>query len=354
MNDRLVVGAMDTADCPVYVPMASFFESSDFQDIQSEVQRIQNFDVGLEQLSNGHVDILAIPATIMHGRGSEIAQSGCEVIGARTPRRPSLVLVSGDRLYYQPKSAIIVADSDLVRRQLRRARSDLAVMAPEDIPLEDHAASVPDEVIERARWLGGLQERGEIDGFVISRAVYESSNQTERRHTLISFPNERGGTHFLPPPYSDLIALIARARFPSTISMRVTEAEGNTALWAQSRVLNELDDHLAGIIGLQVRHRQVGSLLRQAEEEKDPILEEAFQSPDGEVLEDEVQVEFRMELISEDGRRTLALNRLVARSNYEYAILTAIRDWEQLLKEASRDVPKDHPSDAEAPPFIVS
>jgi hypothetical protein len=117
--------------------------------------------------------------------------------------------------------------------------------------------------------------------------------------------------------------------------------------------MNELDDHLAGIIGLQVRHRQVGSLLRQAEEEKDPILEEAFQSPDGEVLEDEVQVELRMELISEDGRRTLALNRLASRFDHEYAILSTIRDWEQLLKEASRDVPKDHPSDAEAPPFIA-
>ena len=156
MNDRLVVGALDTANCPVYVPMASFFESSDAQDIQSEVQRVPGFDAGLEQLSNGHVDILAIPATILHGRVSEIAQSGCEVIGARTPRRPNLVLVSGDRLYYQPKSAIIVADSDLVRRQLLRARSDLAVMAPEESPLEDPAASAPDEAIERARWLGEL------------------------------------------------------------------------------------------------------------------------------------------------------------------------------------------------------
>ena len=70
-------------------------------------------------------------------------------------------------------------------------------------------------------------------------------------------------------------------------------------------------------------------------------------------LEGDVQVELRMELISEDGRRTLALNRLVSRFAYEYAIQSAIKHWGQLLKEASREVPKDHPSDAEAPPFIV-
>ncbi len=353
MNDRLVVGTLDSVDCPVYSPLSEFLESSEVRDIESEVQRVPDFDAALELLSNGLIDLLAIPASLMHGRGTEISRLGCEPIGARTPRRPNLVLVSGNRLFYQPKSAVIVSDSTLTRRQLLRARPDLTVIASEDVPLSRLTPKAPLEAIARARWLGDLQESGEIDGFVISRAAYESSGQTERRHTLMPFAQERGGAHFLPPPYSDLIAIIARMRFPSTISRRVTEAEGNTSLWVQSRVLKELGEHLAGMIGLQVRHRQVGSLLRQAEEEKDPIMEEACQSADGEILEDEVHVELRMELVSEDGRRTLALNRLVVHSEYQFATLSTIRDWKQLLKEASREVPKDHPTDAEAPPFIV-
>ncbi|MBM47909.1 MAG: hypothetical protein CMB35_04785 [Euryarchaeota archaeon] len=353
MNDRIVVGTLDTADCPVHSPISAFFESSEIQDLESEIQQVPDFDAALEQLSSGLIDLLAVPASLMHGRESEIVQSGCEPMGARTPRRPNLVLVSGDRLFYQPKSAVIVSDSTLTRRQLLRARPDLTVIAPEDVPLSRQTKKAPIEAIARARWLGDLQGSGEIDGFVISRAVYESSGQTERRHTLMPFPKDRGGAHFLPPPYSDLIAIIARMRFPPTISKRVTETEGNTALWVQSRVLNEMGDKLAGIIGLQVRHRQVGSLLRQAEEEKDPVMEEACQSADGEILEDQVHVELRMELVSEDGRRTLALNRLVAYSDYQFATLSAIRDWKQLLNEASREVPKDHPTDAAAPPFIV-
>lgn len=352
MNDLIVVGTLDSADCQVYSQMTALFDSAELQDVQASVKTTADLDAGLRQLASGDADLLAIPATLVHGQESQITQSGCTVIGARTPRRPNMVLVSPNRLFYQPKSAIIVSDSELVRRQLLRARPDIMVMGPEEVLTPAKVDHLPAGEIDRANWLGEQLDAGHIDGFVISRAVYETSGQTERRHTLMPFPKERGGAHFLPKPYSDLIALIARSAFPLALADRVTELEGNTALWVQSRIMGALDEELLEIIGIQVRHRQVGSLLRQAEEEKDLVLMDSCHNSEGEVIEDEVRVEIRLEIVSKDGSRTLAFDRIVARSDYQHSIVSMIRDWDKLVKEATRNVPKDHLSDADAPPFI--
>ena len=166
------------------------------------------------------------------------------------------------------------------------------------------------------------------------------------------FPKERGGAHFLPPPYSTLVVVISRAGLPISITEKITEPEGNTVLWVQSRILTAMGGWGSVVLGLQVRHRQVGSLLRQAEEEKDLVLLQACSDPDGEIIEDEVRVEVRMETLSEDGRRTLALDPMIAYADYQHAIITLSRDWGALLSEATRPVPKDHPSDEDAPSFL--
>ena len=136
-------------------------------------------------------------------------------------------------------------------------------MPPDSLAAHGIVGSVPDDSLERSRWLGSLLGDGSIDGFVTSRAEYENSDQTERRHTLMPFPKERGGAHFLPPPYSNLVVFISRAGLPISITEKVTETEGNTVLWVQSRILNEMGRLGSEVLGLQVRHRQVGSLLRQ-------------------------------------------------------------------------------------------
>jgi hypothetical protein len=181
---------------------------------------------------------------------------------------------------------------------------------------------------------------------------YEESEQTERRHSLLPFPKERGGPHFLPLPYSDLIAIVCRANSPIEMSKMITEPEGDTVIWVQSRIMGDLGETSQGILGIQVRHRQVGAILRQAEEERDILLEQACHDPEGEIIEEEVRVEIRIETISEDGNRTLALDRLVAKSEFQHATIALIGDWNRMVKESSRDVPKDHPTDDDAPPFL--
>ena len=63
-------------------------------------------------------------------------------------------------------------------------------------------------------------------------------------------------------------------------------------------------------------------------------------------------VEVRMETLSPDGRKTLSLERLVAMSEYQRAIVALLIDWENMVMESSREVPKDHPDDDDAPSFL--
>ena len=82
------------------------------------------------------------------------------------------------------------------------------------------------------------------------------------------------------------------------------------------------------------------------------VLEQACHDPDGEIYHDEVRVEVRLEVLSPDGRKTLSLERLVAMSEYQRAIVALMMDWENMVRESSREVPKDHPTDVDAPSFL--
>ena len=352
MENRIVVGTLDSPSCKVSSRISAHFESNDLEDIKHSVVSVKGLDSGIKSLSEGDLDMLAIPAIEIFGREGVISDSGCQVMGARTPRRASQVLVSPDRLTYQPKSAIIVSDSVLIRRQLLRARPDLQAVSSEELGVLVSGFVPPEDPRGLPKALAELLEKGEIDGFVISRSEYDETNQTERRHTLMSQPNERGAPHFVPPPYSDLIAVVSRKGFPIRLAAKLTEPEGNTVLWVQSRIMRELETSMHDVIGLEVRHRNVGAILRQAEANRDLVLEQSCHDPDGEIYHDEVRVEIRMETLSKDGRRTLSLERLVAMSEYQRAVIALLMDWGNLVNESTMDVPRDHPTDEDAPPFI--
>ncbi|MFL2973316.1 MAG: hypothetical protein ACJZ4Q_06530 [Candidatus Thalassarchaeaceae archaeon] len=171
MEKQILVGTLDSASCQVSSQISAHFESYEPGDFEHSVTPVNDFESGIKSLSEGDLDLLAFPAIEIFGREGIISDSGCQIIGARTPRRPSLVLVSSDRLMYQPKSAIIVSDSGLVRRQLLRARPDLQAissvelgkLAPGFVPPDDpgkstwSAGQAAGE--RRNRWIRHFQDR---------------------------------------------------------------------------------------------------------------------------------------------------------------------------------------------------
>ena len=352
MQDRIRVGAIDTPHCLVSKQINSQLETLEATGVESSVIDVLDLESGLDKVSLGGLDILAVPAKLALQSTDSITKKGCQIVGARTPRRPSRILVSPNRLMYQPKSAIIVCEIEIVKRQLLRTRPDLVVIHPDSVEDSIDCENVPADAISRSNWLGNLLRDGKIDGFISSRKQYDDSGQSERRHTLLPFPQERGGPHFLPPAYSDLIAIVCRIGSAQELGNILTEPEGNTVLWVQSRVMGGLSDNTRNAIGIQVRHRQVGSLLRQAEEYRDIVLEQACHNPEGEIIEEEVRVEVRIETISSNGSRTIGLDRIVAKSEYQHATISLLRDWDALVYESSRKVPKDHHTDKEADAFL--
>jgi len=346
--DELKLAVIDTPDCSV----GSQFGEFDEEGISLTNIPASDFTQAISMLSEGDVDMLAMPAALLHGKQIEMLSAGCEVVGARTPRRPNLVLVSDDKLDYQPRSGIILAESVLVRRQLRRARRGLRILSPTAFASIRGQKSPQGDSLEVARWMESMRASGEIDGYITSRTVFDSVGSPARRHALLPDPKDRGGTHFLPLPYADLVILVARKRFPSSISERFSETEGETCWYIQDQMISGLDSGMLERVGILVRHRQVRSLMKQAEEHRDLTLEQACHDTEGEVTEGEVHVEFRIEMLSGNGRHTIGLDRVIKHSEFRHATISAVRDWEALLQETTRAVPKDFYTDEEAPAFI--
>ena len=94
--DELKLAIIDTPDCSV----TSQFEEFDEQEFDLTSVSATAFSQAISMLSEGDADMLAMPAELLHGKQVEMLSAGCEVVGARTPRRPNLVLVSDDKLEY--------------------------------------------------------------------------------------------------------------------------------------------------------------------------------------------------------------------------------------------------------------
>ncbi len=335
MKDRLEVASLNHPHCLVSKSLAEFSDSVAAVELDLVVKSVPSFKSGLKRLSGGEFDLLAVPARSLHGHQMAVLEARCSVVAARSPRRTAQVLVSENRLWYQPKAAIILAESQVVRRQLRRARRGIRVLAPTSYAGIHGLDAPPSDALKQARWMEDLRGSGAIDAYVTSRDVYDSLRPDERRHALGVDPQERGGEHFLPVAYSDLVIFIARVGFPSRLAELVTELEGQTAWWVQDHMLGSMTADEVDKVGILVRHQQVGVIMRKAEEFLDLVVESAFHDPYGEVPDTEVHVEIRMEILSNDGRHTLSLERLVPYSDYEPATIAVLQDWDLMMANAT-------------------
>ena len=332
--ERIQFGTLSISSCPVNQYMEKFFESSEAPDAQIETKKQESFNQALENLQNGDLDLLAMPARLLHGKQMEMHEADCQVHGARTPRTPNMVLVSENKIQYQPKSAIILCESKLIRRQLRRSRGGMRVLSPTAfIEIEKRDESLGNE-LERYSWMEKLRQNNEIDGYIIPRVIYSTLNISERRHTLLPDPQNRGDDHFLPTAYSDLVVLVGRRNYPNKNAKLFSEIEGETVWKIQNHFIGEMDENQLNGIGILTRHRKMSTLMKQAEEHKDLTMEQAFHDLEGEANTNEVLVEFRIETISNDGKRTIAVDRVIPYSGYEIAMIATEKDWRRVIESS--------------------
>tara|TARA_B100001778_G_scaffold56752_2_gene43730 strand:- start:1813 stop:2838 length:1026 start_codon:yes stop_codon:yes gene_type:complete len=332
--DRIQFGTLSIPSCPVDKYMEKFLDSEESPELEIELKSCKNLSLALKKLENGELDLLALPAENLHGKQLEMYNANCEVLGARTPRTPNMILVSENKIQYQPKSAIILSDSKLVRRQLRRARKGLRVLSVIAFAEIYNLDLEFDNELSKYSWMEELRLNGDIDGYVIPRVIYSQIDINERRHSLLPDPNNLGDSHFLPQPYSDLVIIIGRKNFPRSISELFSEVEGDTIWKMQDYFLSSIDEKELEGIGILVRHRKLSTLMTQAEKHKDLIMEQSFHDLEGEVITNEILVEFRIEKISNNGKKTISLQRVIPYSKFQIAMVATEKDWKKILDRA--------------------
>ena len=352
MDKKLSIVTLNSLNCNVTEFLLKYLESEDLDELGTNVVTGASINSCLKDLNKGKYDLMAVPASEIHGKELEMAKYECRVNGAITPRRPNLLLVSENKIDYQPKSAIILCDYKIIRRQLRRSRKDLRVLSTEAFKSINEISLVHSNQVEEIKWMEDMKKTGYIDGFVTSRKIFDELHLNGRRHALLPDPKDRGGHHFLPIPYSDLIVYISRNSSPKSLTNLISEKEGETIWWIQNQIIGSFDLSELMNTGILVRHRRVRSLMEEAEKNKDLTLEQACHDSEGDVLDSKVHVEVKIERISKNGKRTISIHRIIPYKKYELATISLIRDWGIMLKETSQKVPQDFYSDGFANAFI--
>ena len=198
MDERLTVATLDSPSCPVGERIGSIIGSGNSSGLDILSISTNSLTDGLGLLESGDADILALPGGLVHGNMMEILQSGCNVVGARTPVRPYPVLVSDNKIQYQPKSAILLCDNKLNRRQVRRSRGGLRVLDPDAFASILGIEAGPSDPLMKAKWMEDLRRAGEIDGFVIPRGGLRGCKSGKSEALPTSRRDERGRSSLSP------------------------------------------------------------------------------------------------------------------------------------------------------------
>ena len=95
---------------------------------------------------------------------------------------------------------------------------------------------------------------------------------------------------------------------------------------------SEIDDEMKGIIGLIVRHRQPGTLIREAERRKDLLTHNVLIGPEGELRANDTKVDIQMELVSHRGNSTISIQRIANLVDSSVATRFMVEDWKKLVR----------------------
>jgi len=345
-----------------------WMETQPLEDIEVTAQFDVELPSALEILENGDADLIAISASNWYlCKGAPDT-----MVAAALPRRDeNHILVADDRIAYLPHKSIILANNRLQRRQLRRYRPDFRVLDP--VAFADMIGrKLPDDSgLALQAWMEDLRATKIIGGYVSERHLFDIANIDSRRHKLMTDSRENSA-RFLPSPLNGLTLLVSREGFPMSLSERIGDIESLTAWSCEKIILEQIDPELHDRVGLIVRHRQVPSLLNQAEQEKDLLRSTALTNPEGEIISppsyahgvkswkydpsklsgvspEEMwlrvgtnqMVETIIETIDRSGNRTLLLERLNWKDEDSVNVRLIAREWEEMLALVTKEHAED-------------
>ena len=126
-----------------------------------------------------------------------------------------------------------------------------------------------------------------------------------------------------------------------------------TAWEVESKLLRKLPPEQRDLVGLLVRHRTIGALLRQALEQNDILPEFSTIHPEKGVVDPDVRVEIALELISPDGSTTLSIERISPGKDASDVVNFMLREWGTIVRISSAPQPDDPRLGPATPPFFT-
>lgn len=347
---RLVV--VQSNDSPTFSHVQKWMESQQTEGLNIEIETRENLDAAIESMDEHDSDLIAVEASVWH----DLYPTSDEkfIVATALPRREeSDILVAADRPAFLPHRSVILSPKKLQRRQLRRYRPDYRVMDPFSFSKALNLPQPPGQgELEMANWMEDLRASGTINGYVIRRHLFDDASIETRRHTLMSDPREGETMRFLPSPLQGLTLIISRTGFPRNISDQIGDIESFTAWNHERALLNTIDPSIRDRVGLLVRFRQIASLLKQAENEKDLLRSTSLLDTEGEVLDTESKIEIMMEIVGRKGHRTLLVERLIDFEQADVAIRFMAIDWNTMLEAVIKEHLEDPRLGPARPPFL--
>ena len=90
-----------------------------------------------------------------------------------------------------------------------------------------------------------------------------------------------------------------------------------------------------------MRYRQISSLLKQAENEKDLLRSTSLLDGEGDVVDTESMVEIILEIVGRTGERTLMLERLFQKDEETVHSRLLVAEWKDMLERVTSEHDED-------------
>ena len=309
-----------------------FIESSP-DNLQLIAKEVPDLSTAIELLLDGHADMVPVSGKWLYdNRGNDF--SSALVLPRREPTR---VLVGEDKPEYIPKNGIIVADCELIRRQLLRLRPDLDVrtIAEYEIKFED--------IFNKVNWLEELRVNDEINGYVTTRTLHSSLSTRVRRHTLGVQRQDDARSRFVPTPLEGYTILLTRSDFPASRFSKVIDFGASLSLRIEQSILDSIDKKTHDKIGLLVEQRKVRSILQdhgnrgrfldtesQVKEWKSFTNKEEGTS----TKDSDSRIDVILETLSKDGTVTTSIERIFPTEESHTGAQNLISTWKKLIQIA--------------------
>ena len=318
---------------------AQKFISSSPDGLDLVAKHVPHLETAIDLLLDGHGDI--VPVSGEWWFENRINDLSASLVLPR--REPTRVLVGEDKPEYIPKNGVIIADCEILKRQMIRSRKDL------NVHLADEMEGIPDDVFERVEWLENLRMNREIDGFITTRTLHASLSSKPRRHTLGMQRQDDARSRFIPVPLEGYTVLLTRKDFPASRFSKVIDVGAGLALRLELTVLDTIEESMRDKIGLIIEQRKVRTVLQDVGNRgkslgsENPLKEwKTFSGGDESQgpKDSDPRIDVILETVSRDGSVTTSVERIFPIDESHTGTQNLVFNWQQILKIA-RETPEE-------------